>query len=659
MAKTLRLFLFGTILVTAATCLFLQKSFGIRQDAGSLTVYPDEVTAGQYGSWSAEYIVGTERIGKGGRIAFEFPHSWHTYPWLFQMKPEQFSDKKPKPGWRSSKDKAWQINHPDKWNYAGVTTSRQDVRLSLNIVKYGLDQIPERFSRTFLIEVVEGELHERDRVTLECKRTSAPAISEVSIIRAAVDADGNGNYELQPASFEVTVRAEQAKAARIIVPSRVRINTPVEFAVVTLDRHANAAEGYDGQFSFTVTDPNAAVPDPYYFKPSDKGWKTFPITFKTPGIHYITATDNKYIANFDLLSNPIEVTEEEPDMQIYWGDLHSHTEISTDGNGRPLTACTYARDISRLDFYAITDHTVTVSPEEWESTRQLMQQFHVPGTFVTFLAYEWSGGYPYGHNNVFHTDIREGIIRRPGVNKLSELWSMLEGKDCFTIPHRTGNNVRWELKHPLRSSIEIYSLHGSSEFYNCPNKYDDVSFTLAGPGLAGPHYARDAWAMGQVIGVIASGDDHQSHPGKNYHGVAAVIAPELTREAIYEAIYDRHTYGTTGHRILLEFTINGHMMGDVFDIESGALPEIHVKAAAMDKIGLVEVMRWDGREWKAVYQNSTDALTVDAAFIDTEYSSSSIYYLRLMQHQPYVNVQEYRPRWVMAWSSPIWVNQPK
>ena len=36
-------------------------------------------------------------------------------------------------------------------------------------------------------------------------------------------------------------------------------------------------------------------------------------------------------------------------------------------------------------------------------------------------------------------------------------------------------------------------------------------------------------------------------------GVMAVYAPELTREAVFDAIRQRRTYGTTGCRLLLDF----------------------------------------------------------------------------------------------------------
>src|SRR5690606_29904632 len=96
-----------------------------------------------------------------------------------------------------------------------------------------------------------------------------------------------------------------------------------------------------------------------------------------------------------------------------------------------------------------------------------------------------------------------------------------------------GPKLDWSLPHNavLRPLIEIYSAHGQSEFFdrNDPLAYESVKFTGA-RSADGPHYARDAWAAGLPMGVIASSDDHEAHPGLPHFGLAAVYAPKLTRD---------------------------------------------------------------------------------------------------------------------------------
>ena len=53
--------------------------------------------------------------------------------------------------------------------------------------------------------------------------------------------------------------------------------------------------------------------------------------------------------------------------RVFWGDLHSHARRSFDATGDlPFH---YARDVARLDFYALTDHVEQLSDEMWEEIR--------------------------------------------------------------------------------------------------------------------------------------------------------------------------------------------------------------------------------------------------------------------------------------------------
>jgi hypothetical protein len=56
-----------------------------------------------------------------------------------------------------------------------------------------------------------------------------------------------------------------------------------------------------------------------------------------------------------------------------------------------------------------------------------------------------------------------------------------------------------------------------------------------------------------------------NHTGRNLRGgLTAVYAKELTREAIWDAIRARRCYATTGPRLLLVVTADGHAMGEEF-----------------------------------------------------------------------------------------------
>lgn len=118
----------------------------------------------------------------------------------------------------------------------------------------------------------------------------------------------------------------------------------------------------------------------------------------------------------------LEVGEVEAD-QILFGDLHVHTTYSGDaflwslplmqGEGAhpPADACDFARFCSGLDFWALTDHAESLSPERWRASAEAIRSCQsVSGPseapdLLSFLGWEWTqvGLTPerhYGHRNV-------------------------------------------------------------------------------------------------------------------------------------------------------------------------------------------------------------------------------------------------------------------
>ncbi|MEE2636785.1 MAG: DUF3604 domain-containing protein, partial [Acidobacteriota bacterium] len=167
--------------------------------------------------------------------------------------------------------------------------------------------------------------------------------------------------------------------------------------------------------------------------------------------------------------------------------------------------------------------------------------------------------------------------------------------------------------------------------------------------------------------------DHRSQPGKPHWGLAAVSAPELTREAIFDGLHARRTYGTTGARILLDFRVNDAPMGSEIALdaplpdtcagtspECGAVaadtaalaPRFRVNAHGTDIIEVIEILRYsmpDGG-FRVIEELRPNAIDVEWSGRDAGFRDDAIYYLRLRQRE------QVRGRIVMAWSSPIWVS---
>ena len=84
-------------------------------------------------------------------------------------------------------------------------------------------------------------------------------------------------------------------------------------------------------------------------------------------------------------------------------------------------ACDYARFISQLDFYVLTDHAESYIPRTWKDQVDSIRQCNaISGNednpdLVAFIGWEWTqaGATPethYGHHNVIFKDYKEGQI---------------------------------------------------------------------------------------------------------------------------------------------------------------------------------------------------------------------------------------------------------
>jgi hypothetical protein len=117
-------------------------------------------------------------------------------------------------------------------------------------------------------------------------------------------------------------------------------------------------------------------------------------------------------------------------------------------------------------------------------------------------------------------------------------------KEVLIIPHahQSGDWNRNDAE--MERQVEIQSGHGTFEYFG--NKYLQNGFE---------------------VGFIGASDNHNGHPGysgmgnRQLGGLAAVMAPRNTAEEIFQGLRNRHTYATTGERIILDVELNGGAMG--------------------------------------------------------------------------------------------------
>ena len=642
-----------TLLLAMASGAPVQASDG----EGTVAVSPPFGIAGKSGTWTVTYTAGSDGVKVGGSIRVELPTGWSD---------ARFSEP--------------QFTKPDTPHYTTLATSSRTAKLYHHLENYlPLERKRHWFRRVIYVGVQSGALAPGETITVVYGDTAGgkntgtvgPRFAGEGPVAVASDTDGDGQGKLLAARPPLVTRPSEAVEVQAIAPSQGIVGRAFELQVNVMDRFGNLVRDFGGEALLEA--PEAVIaPSRARF---EGGTARAQVTPASPGFLRVDVRAGERFGR--VRSNPVSVGREPAGQPLYWGDIHSHSGISEDGSG--ADPFPYARDVSRLDFYSLTDHLNVrgealnnmgkvgndygegTLPSEWRWTRDEVERYYKPGRFVTLLAFEYTLIWPWGHHNVYYRDTKRDYFVGDRVPTTEALWAALDEKGAYTIPHHTGIDwndggvtsaaVEWRSHNDrMRPSIEVYSVHGTSELYDPTSK---ISYAVAGRiALDGPHYARDGWAAGNRMGVIASSDNHTAQPGQRQYGLAAVRARELTREAVFDAIRARRTYGTTGERVWVDLQVEGRGMGEEFATQA-AQPKITFRIAGTDVLDFVEVVKLDlvDKKYERLGILNPGREECEGLFWDKSFSNDSMYYLRMRQERTV------REREVWAWSSPIWLRK--
>jgi hypothetical protein len=270
---------------------------------------------------------------------------------------------------------------------------------------------------------------------------------------------------------------------------------------------------------------------------------------------------------------------------FYFGDLHAHSGVSTDGGSSDLGGCDECgatRDafaIARsngLDFVAFTEHNY--SPEEaFDEFQELVRDHNDPaGGFLTIPGAEISfrsRTQVYGHKNayVFSDDpsLHVRLADFPPDRAVDGCAGIWQGADelsalgpTLLFAHHPAGGVPmptdWSCHDPrYEAVVEVISEHGNS--LQADTDYSPIREIVAESTV---HHALETFGL--ELGFIGSTDNHMTHAGSvceldtmktrfPYGGALAMLAlpkdAAFTRRAIYDEMVARRTLATTGPRM--------------------------------------------------------------------------------------------------------------
>lgn len=521
--------------------------------SGELTP-EDPQAAGEYGTWKVNYTVGIAGIDDGGRIRLAYRSvSDHASP--------QFDD-------------------PAAPNYVSVRASRP-VKLTPVFERAGGLR---PWAKTLTIAVSEGQLAQGDRVAIVLgdRTGGGPGIRAQTYperrftFKLQVDPFGTGLYEhVEDLGYPIVGGA--ATRLVVTVPSDVVAGEPTWLQMRALDRWGNPDQSYVGEVEFPGNVAKG-LPKAYRFTQEDAGIHRFDgVRFEGTNTAVILALDEA--SGLSATSNPVRCHAKGPSYRVFWGDLHGQTE-ETLGTGSVTEYFDYARDVSAVDVIGHSGNDFQITEDGYEHLRENVESFYEPGRFVTFGGYEWSGNTPAGGDrNVYYFDW--GPLRRSShtlvpdkrdlgtdrypVDRLHE--ANVGREDVLLVPHIGGRRSNLDYHDPnLEPVVEIASQWGRFEWF-----------------------AREALERGMRVGFIGGSDDHSGRPGWSaltlaHHGLrgglTAFLATGLDRESIWEALFSRRCYGTSGPRILLDVSVDGQPMGAELAVTEPPLVQARVLGTA-------------------------------------------------------------------------------
>ncbi len=486
-----------------------------------------------------------------------------------------------------------------------------------------------------------------------------------------IDPKGKGDYK-EPEVFTIDIKGNKLHTIQVIAPSVVNKNKRFDMMLRFEDAHGNltnnAPEGTLIELTYEHLRENLSWK---LFIP-ETGFLSLPnLYFNEPGIYRIQLQNLKNGDKF--YSYPIKCFADQ-DKSLFWGLLHGESDrVDSEEN---IEACLrHIRDEKSFQFFSTSsfESAEETSNEAWKAINMHIAEFNEEGRFATFLGMQWFGEEPEEGLRMFlFAKDNKSIFRKkdPKTNNLKKTYKGLAPKELISIPSFSmakgfGTNFS-DFTPEFERVVEIYNAWGSSE---CSEKEGNLR-----PITATSKTGIASWPEGSIrkalsnncrFGFVAGGLDDRGVFAGLYNkdqvqyspGLTAILAPEQTREALFQALFNRHCYATTGARIILGFFLAGAPMGSELNtkIKPGLAYNRYITGyiAGTAPIEKIEVIR-NGSVIHTINPEKTD---LDFIFDDSEaihkvafpakgeVPGFVYYYLRVLQKNGHI-----------AWSSPIWVD---
>ena len=340
-------------------------------------------------------------------------------------------------------------------------------------------------------------------------------------------------------------------------------------------------------------------------------------------------------------SNPIRVSNTPAQPQLFWGELHGMAF-----NQRPYREYfEWAKEVACLDFAAGQYFSYNACVQEtWDTLIEVWEAFEQPGTFISLPAVEYGTPPDTSHRIAFY----------PSTRGLPPI--LCEERQAAHDPNLTARyspeTIVCADYHALYDLVRRHNglLHGHfhTQFYvgeDLAEIYQKQPADLA----AEERKINLALQAGLKLGIVGGSDTHDSRPTNPFPepgpvrpaGITGVWADRLDRPALFSALRQRRCYATTGGRMIVDFRVNGQLMGATVRADRYLLRVEALGTADISRIELLE----NGVVRRSFEPRRQHAIVEDEWPAPADHPTGIHYcYARIFQADG-----------ERAWTSPIWL----
>ncbi|KAJ5088729.1 hypothetical protein N7456_012345 [Penicillium angulare] len=482
------------------------------------------------------------------------------------------------------------------------------------------------FQKAVIVDIQDGYLNPGDRILIRLgdrrfggKGTRVQTFIEKDFRwRLYIDPVGTSRFAPIQPDISWSIVADSPHHIQTVSPRLVQPSVPFKIHAHAEDRWGNVTrELKDLVFKLKVYLKSCEIISQQEASVSETGWTNAIF----PGVQL--ADEGDYTVEITLEGREglvlpssishISVSSELFVPKILFGDLHVHSD-DTVGTENSVYNFSYGRDIAGLDVLGYTANDFQITKERWDTTVQLIQSLNENGKFVIYPGTEWCGNSAAGgdHNVVFLDDSeqppefpydRHGNVARsfewsehgpkdivPGAWPLDEVYATYarDAEKHLLIPHVGGRRCNLAWHHPkLERLVEIGSAWGRFEWL-----------------------LQDSVQRGWKLGVSANSDEHRGRCGGGVSGTAVfgtrggltgIISPQLDRATVASSLRSRHTFATTGQRLVGLLWSNTEKglasQGDEFEASIGEPLDLHYHFLGERGFSSIEAFDASGMIW--------------------------------------------------------------